>query len=253
MDHRGRHALVTGGGTGIGLDIARALAAAGAEVTITGRNLERLQRVAEESPRLHPLQMNVDEEASVRDGIAAAAEARGPVAICVANAGIAEAAPFRHETLDHWRQIMATNLDGVFLTFQAALSTLGREDWGRMVAISSIAGLVGLKNAIAYTASKHGVIGLVHGLSEEYMGGRVTFNAVCPGYVETPIVERNAAEIAARQGISDDEARAYLARGNRHKTLLQTDEVTGAVMWLCSDAARSVNGQSIQIAGGQVT
>jgi NAD(P)-dependent dehydrogenase (short-subunit alcohol dehydrogenase family) len=253
MDHRGRHALVTGGGTGIGLDIARALAAAGAEVTITGRNLERLQRVAEESPRLHPLQMNVDEEASVRDGIAAAAETRGPVAICVANAGIAEAAPFRHETLDHWRQIMATNLDGVFLTFQAALSTLGREDWGRMVAISSIAGLVGLKNAIAYTASKHGVIGLVHGLSEEYMGGRVTFNAVCPGYVETPIVERNAAEIAARQGISEDEARTYLARGNRHKTLLQTDEVTGAVMWLCSDAARSVNGQSIQIAGGQVT
>jgi NAD(P)-dependent dehydrogenase (short-subunit alcohol dehydrogenase family) len=253
MDHRGRHALVTGGGTGIGLDIARALAAAGAEVTITGRNLERLQRVAEESPRLHPLQMNVDEEASVRDGIAAAAETRGPVAICVANAGIAEAAPFRHETLDHWRQIMATNLDGVFLTFQAALATLGREDWGRMVAISSIAGLVGLKNAIAYTASKHGVIGLVHGLSEEYMGGRVTFNAVCPGYVETPIVERNAAEIAARQGISEDEARAYLARGNRHKTLLQTDEVTGAVMWLCSDAARSVNGQSIQIAGGQVT
>jgi NAD(P)-dependent dehydrogenase (short-subunit alcohol dehydrogenase family) len=253
MEHAGRHALVTGGGTGIGLDIARALAAAGAEVTITGRNLERLQRVAEESPRLHPLQMNVDEEASVRDGIAAAAEARGPVAICVANAGIAEAAPFRHETLAHWRQIMATNLDGVFLTFQAALATLGREDWGRMVAISSIAGLVGLKNAIAYTASKHGVIGLVHGLSEEYMGGAVTFNAVCPGYVETPIVERNAAEIAARQGISDDEARAYLARGNRHKTLLQTDEVTGAVMWLCSDAARSVNGQSIQIAGGQVT
>ncbi|MHA7887937.1 SDR family NAD(P)-dependent oxidoreductase [Roseicyclus sp.] len=253
MDHAGRHALVTGGGTGIGLSIARALAAAGAEVTITGRNLERLQAVAAESPRLHPLQMNVDEEASVRDGIAAAAEARGQLAICVANAGIAEAAPFRQETLAHWRQIMATNLDGVFLTFQAALATLGREDWGRMVAISSIAGLVGLKNAIAYTASKHGVIGLVHGLSEEYMGGRVTFNAVCPGYVETPIVERNAAEIAARQGITEEEARAYLARGNRHKTLLQTDEVTGAVMWLCSDAARSVNGQSVQIAGGQVT
>ncbi|MBF9059932.1 SDR family NAD(P)-dependent oxidoreductase [Rhodobacterales bacterium HKCCSP123] len=253
MEHAGRHALVTGGGTGIGLDIARALAAAGAEVTITGRDLARLERIAADDPRLHPLRMNVDEEASVRDGIAAAAAARGAVAICVANAGIAEGAPFRHETLAHWRQIMATNLDGVFLTFQAALATLGREDWGRMVAISSIAGLVGLKNAIAYTASKHGVIGLVHGLSEEYMGRRVTFNAVCPGYVETPIVERNAAEIAARQGITEEEARAYLARGNRHKTLLQTDEVTGAVMWLCSDAARSVNGQSIQIAGGQVT
>jgi NAD(P)-dependent dehydrogenase (short-subunit alcohol dehydrogenase family) len=252
MEHAGRHALVTGGGTGIGLDIARALAARGAEVTITGRTLGRLEDVAAETPRLHPMQMDVDEEASVREGIAAATEARGPVSICVANAGIAEAAPFRHETLPHWRQVMATNLDGAFLTFQSALATLGREDWGRMIAISSIAGLAGLKNAVAYTASKHGVIGLVHGLSEEYMGGGVTFNAVCPGYVETPIVARNAAEIAARQGITEDEARGYLARGNRHKTLLQTDEVTGAVLWLCSDAARSVNGQSIQISGGQV-
>ena len=253
MEHAGRHALVTGGGTGIGLDIARALAARGAEVTITGRTLDRLEAAAAGTPRLHPLAMNVDEEAPVRDGIAAAAAARGPVAICVANAGIAEGAPFRKETLAHWRQVMATNLDGAFLTFQAALATLGREDRGRMIAVSSIAGLAGLKNAIAYTASKHGVIGLVRGLSEEYMGGGVTFNAVCPGYVETPIVARNATEIAARQGITEDEARALLARGNRHKALLQTDEVTGAVMWLCSDAARSVNGQSIQIAGGQVT
>lgn len=252
MEHAGRHALVTGGGTGIGLDIARALAACGAEVTITGRDLARLEAVSAQTPGLHPLRMNVDDEVSVRDGIAAAAAARGPIAICIANAGIAEPAPFRDETLTHWRQIMATNLDGTFLTFQAALATLGREDWGRMIAISSIAGVRGLKGAIAYTASKHGVIGLIHGLSEEYMGGRVTFNAVCPGYVDTAIVTRNAAEIAARQGISEAEARAYLARGNRHRTLLETDEVTGAVMWLCSEAGRSVNGQSIQIAGGQV-
>lgn len=252
MEHLGRHALVTGGGTGIGLDIARALAASGAQVTITGRDLARLTRVAQEVPGLHPLQMDVADETSLRQGIAQAAQARGPVAICIANAGIAEGARFRDETLDHWRATMATNLDGVFLTFQAALATLGRDDWGRMIAISSIAGLRGLKGAVAYTASKHGVIGLIHGLSEEYMGGGQTFNAICPGYVATPIVDRNATEIAARQGISEAEARAHLARGNRHKTLLATDEVTGAVMWLCSQAARSVNGQSIQIAGGQV-
>lgn len=252
MEHAGRHALVTGGGTGIGLDIARALAGAGAQVTITGRTMERLEAVAAQTPGLYPLRMDVGDEASVRDGIASAAATRGPVAICVANAGIAEGAPYRKETLDHWRQIMTTNLDGVFLTFQAALATLERDDWGRMIAISSIAGLVGLKNAVAYTASKHGVIGLIHGLSEEYMGGQITFNAICPGYVETPIVERNAAEIAARQGISIDEARTYLAKGNRHRTLLDVDEVTGAAMWLCSNAARSVNGQSIQIAGGQM-
>jgi NAD(P)-dependent dehydrogenase (short-subunit alcohol dehydrogenase family) len=252
MEHAGRHALVTGGGTGIGLDIACALAARGAEVTITGRDLARLETLARETPGLHPMRMDVDDETAVLDGIAAAAAARGPIAICIANAGIAEPAPFRHETLAHWRQVMATNLDGAFLTFQAALATLGGEDWGRMIAISSIAGVRGLKGAIAYTASKHGVIGLIHGLSEEYLGGRVTFNAVCPGYVDTPIVTRNAAEIAARQGISESEARAYLTKGNRHRTLLETDEVTGAVMWLCSDAGRSVNGQTIQIAGGQV-
>jgi 3-hydroxybutyrate dehydrogenase len=252
MEHQGRHALVTGGGTGVGLGIARALAAAGAEVTISGRDLARLEAVAAEVSGLHPLRMDVADEASVRGGIAAAAEARGPVSICIANAGIAEGAPFREETLAHWRQVMAINLDGAFLTFQAALGTLGRDDWGRMIAISSIAGLVGLKNAIAYTASKHGMIGLIHGLSEDYMGGRVTFNAVCPGYVDTAIAAQNIASISARQGISETEARAHLARGNRHKTLLQTDEVTGAVMWLCSDAARGVNGQSIQIAGGQV-
>jgi 3-hydroxybutyrate dehydrogenase len=252
MEHAGRHALVTGGGTGIGLDIARALAASGAEVTITGRDLARLEAVADQTPGLHPLQMDVDDEAAVRDGIARAAAARGPVAICIANAGIAEAMPFAKETLAHWRQIMTTNLDGVFLTLQAALATLGPQDWGRMIAISSIAGLRGLKGGSAYTASKHGVIGLIHALSEEYIGGPVTFNAVCPGYVDTPIVTRNAAQIAERQAITDAEARAWLARGNRHKTLLDTDEVTGAVMWLCSQAARSVNGQSIQIAGGQV-
>ncbi len=253
MEHAGRHALVTGGGTGIGLGIALGLAEAGAEVTITGRNLERLEDVASQHPRLHPLQMNVDEVTSVHDGIAAAAQARGPIAICVANASIAEPARFVKETPEHWRAIMATNLDGVFLTFQAAMATLGREDWGRMIAVSSIAGLRGLKGAISYTASKHGVIGLIRGLSEEYMGSNMTFNALCPGYVDTPIVDRNAAQIAAHQGISEEEARGYLARGNRHKRLLETEEITATALWLCSDAARSVNGQSIQIAGGHMT
>ncbi len=253
MEHQGRHALVTGGGTGIGLDIAMGLAEAGAEVTITGRTLARLEEVAGTHPRLHPLAMDVTDADSVQGGIAKAVRAHGPIAICVANAGIAEPAAFRKETPEHWRATMATNLDGVFLTFQAAMATLEREDWGRMIAISSIAGLRGLKGAIAYTASKHGVIGLIRGLSEEYLGGGMTFNAICPGYVDTPIVDRNAAAIAAHQGVSVDEARSYLARGNRHKRLLDTEEITATALWLCSDAARSVNGQAIQIAGGHVT
>lgn len=252
MQHQGRHAVVTGGGTGIGLDIARALAAEGAQVTITGRDGARLDRIAAQTQGLFAQQMDVSDEASVRSGFALAATARGPVAICIANAGIAEPARFRDETLTHWRQTMATNLDGVFLSFQAAMSKLGKDEWGRMIAISSIAGLRGLRGAVAYTASKHGVIGLIHALSEEHLGGRVTFNALCPGYVDTDIVVRNADEIAARQGVSIDEARAYLAKGNRHRTLLETEEVTSAALWLCSDGARSVSGQSIQIAGGHV-
>lgn len=253
MDHQGHHALVTGGGTGIGLGIALGLAELGAHVTITGRDKARLDSVASTHPRLHPMQMNVADEASVREGVREAAELRGPVAICIANAGIAEPAAFRHETLDHWRTTMTTNLDGVFLTFQAALETLNRDAWGRMVAISSIAGLRGLKGASAYTASKHGVIGLVRALSEEYLGSDITFNSVCPGYVDTSIVDRNAAQIAKNRDVSEEDARDLLARGNRHKRLLATDEVTATTLWLCSSGARSVNGQSIQIAGGQVS
>ncbi|MEJ6389509.1 SDR family NAD(P)-dependent oxidoreductase [Gymnodinialimonas ulvae] len=253
MEHSGRHAVVTGGGTGIGLGIAMGLAEAGAEVTITGRNQARLDAIAADHPRLHALRMNVDNVESVRNGIATAAQARGRIAICIANAGIAEPARFAKETPEHWRAIMATNLDGVFLTFQAAMATLGRDEWGRMIAISSIAGLRGLKGAIAYTASKHGVIGLIRGLSEEYMGSNMTFNALCPGYVDTPIVDRNAAQIAEHQGISEADARAALARANRHKKLLDTSEITASALWLCSDAAGSVNGQAIQIAGGHVT
>ncbi len=244
--------MVTGGGTGIGLSIALSLAKAGSEVTITGRDRARLEEATTMHSRLHAVQMDVADETSVKSGMEEAADLFGPIAICVANAGIAEPAAFRKETLEHWRKTMATNLDGVFLTFQAAIATLGRDDWGRMIAISSIAGLRGLNGAIAYTASKHGVIGLIRGLSEEYMKSNMTFNAICPGYVDTAIVDRSAATIAQAGGMSDDDARNLLARGNRHKRLLETDEVAATALWLCSEGARSVNGQAIQIAGGHV-
>jgi len=251
MEHAGKHALVTGGGTGIGLAIAQTLAHAGAEVTITGRRTDVLREAAAGTARLHPLQMDVADEASVRDGIASAAAARGPVRICVANAGIAEGAPFDKVTLADWRRMMAINLDGAFLTFQAAMATLSDED-ARMIAVSSIAGVKGLKRAVPYTVSKHGLVGLIRGLSEEFMGQNITFNALCPGYVETDIVRNQIPGLMRRLDTDAAGAAAALASGNRHKTLLQTDEVAGAALWLCSDAARSVNGQTIQIAGGQV-
>jgi NAD(P)-dependent dehydrogenase (short-subunit alcohol dehydrogenase family) len=252
MEHTRKHALVTGGATGIGHDIALALAAAGAEVTITGRRIELLEQVAATHVRLHALKMDVTDEASVRDGITAIAAKRGPVQICVANAGIAEGQAFAKVTLADWRRTMTTNLDGVFLTLQSALATLPPDTPARMIALSSIAGVRGLKGAIPYTATKHGVIGLIRGLSEEYMGQPITFNALCPGYVETDIVRGQLPGLMRRFDVDEIGARAIIAKGNRSQTLLQVDEITSAAMWLCSDGARSVNGQTIEISGGQV-
>ena len=194
----GKHALVTGGGTGIGLAIAQALAEHGAQVTITGRRAEVLEEVAGDG--LHPLVMDVTDEASVVDGVAAAVAARGPVQICVPNAGIAEGLGLHKMDLDFWRRVMATNLDGAFLTIRECMSSMRETDWGRVIAISSIAGIRGLRGAPAYTASKHGLIGLIRGLSEDYLSTGYTFNA----------------------------------------------------LWLCGPGSQSINGQCIQIAGGQM-
>ncbi|MFP4274360.1 MAG: SDR family NAD(P)-dependent oxidoreductase [Paracoccaceae bacterium] len=252
MDLQGKHALVTGGGTGIGLGIARALAERGAQVTITGRRPEVLDAAAQGTPGLWPLAMDVAEEAQVVEGVAAAVEARGPVQICVANAGIAEGKALHKTDLAFWRRIMAINLDGAFLTIRESLKSMTGTDWGRVIAVSSIAGVRGLKGAAAYSASKHGVIGLIRSLSEDFSGKPYTFNAICPGYVDTEIVTRNTESIAARAGISAGEALQLMVSANRHGRLVTIEEVTAAAMWLADPASQSVNGQTIEIAGGQV-
>ena len=147
---------------------------------------------------------------------------------------------------------MAINLDGVFLTVQGALASLPPEMPGRIIVVSSIAGVRGLKGAIPYTVSKHGIIGLIRGLSEEYMRRPVTFNALCPGYVDTAIVQNQVPGLMRRKAVDEAGALAAIAKGNRHGQLLEVDETTAAAIWLCSDGARSVNGQTIEIAGGQV-
>jgi len=245
----GKHALVTGGGTGIGLAVARALAEQGAEVTITGRRRAVLEEAA--GPGLHPLAMDMTDEGSVRDGIAEAIAARGPVQICVPNAGVAEGRSLHKTDTAFWRRIMATNLDGAFWTIRECLGPMRQAGWGRVVAISSVAGLRGLKGAPAYTASKHALIGLIRGLSEDYLGSGLTFNAVCPGYVDTEIVTRNAAAISARAGISETQAREMMVQTNRHGRLIAPAEVAAAGVWLCGPGSDSVNGQAIEIMGGQ--
>ena len=252
MSLAGKHALVTGGGTGIGLAIAQALADAGATVTITGRRLAVLQAVAADATRLYAAQMDVADEASVAQGIQAAIAARGPITICIANAGIAEGRALHKTDLAFWRQLMAINLDGAFLTIRDCIPGMREAGWGRVIAVSSIAGLRGLKGGAAYSASKHGMIGLIRSLSEDFLGTGLTFNALCPGYTETAIMTRNVASISQRAGIDADAALALMVEANRHKRLIGTDEVAAAALWLCGPGSQSINGQSIEIAGGQV-
>lgn len=246
----GKHAIVTGGGTGIGLAIARALADQGAQVTITGRRLSKLQEAA--GPNIHPLEMDVQSEASVVDGIAQVVEARGPIQICVPNAGIAEGRAILKTDLDFWRGMMATNVDGAFLTIRESLKSMTTTEWGRVIAVSSIAGIKGLKGAPTYTASKHALLGLIRALAADYAKKPYTFNALCPAYVDTAIVSSNVDSIMARTGMSADEARELMVGVNPHGRLITPEEVADAALFLCGPNSGSMNGQAIQIAGGEI-
>lgn len=250
MTLTGKHALVTGGGTGIGLSIAQALEAEGAHVTITGRRQAVLDEVA--TGNMTGMAMDVRDEDDVKAKIAAAVAAHGPIQICVANAGIAEGKSLHKTTLEFWRNMMATNLDGAFLTIRESLNSMRQTDWGRVIVISSVAGLKGLKGAPAYSASKHGVIGLTRALSEDYLGSPYTFNAICPAYVDTAIIQHNTDSISQRTGMSADDARNIMINMNRHKRLLLPEEVSAAALWLVRPGSQSVSGQTIEIAGGQM-
>jgi 3-hydroxybutyrate dehydrogenase len=247
-----RHALVTGGGTGIGLAIAQALAGTGAEVTITGRRREILEAAASATPGLHPQVMDVSDETSVHAGFAEAVAARGPIAIHVANAGVAEGKALHKTDLHFWRWMMGINLDGAFLTIRESLGSMRELDWGRVIAVSSIAGVKGLKGAAAYSASKHGMLGLIRGLAADYAGKGITFNALCPAYVATEIIDRNVESITARAGVTAEEAMQLMIGANAHGRLITPEEVAAAALWLCGPGSDSVNGQAIQIAGGEV-
>ncbi len=254
MDHkplRGRHALITGGGSGIGLAIAIRLSSAGAAVTICGRNRRRLEDAAERHS-LHYTQMDVADQCSITDATRKAVNARGPVHIHVANAGIAESRRFQDMNFEFWRRTLSVNLDGAFLSVRESLRTMESENWGRIICIASVAGLRGLKHASAYTVSKHGMVGLTRALSEELMGSGITVNAICPGYVETAIFDRAVTEISNQRGKTLEEARDAILRLNRDKRLIDPDEVATAVLWLCLPGSEGMNGQTITISGGQV-
>lgn len=254
----GRHALVTGGGTGIGAAVAGALAAEGARLTLVGR---RIEVVNDTATKLRSLETNgvscfaadVTDPDQVREAFAHARAAHGPIDILVNNAGAAESAPFAKLDLEAWRRAMAINLDALFLVTQAALPNLLESGTGRIVTIASTAGLKGYAYTAPYVAAKHGAIGFTRALAAEFARTDLTVNAVCPGFTETEIVARSVETIAAKTGRSAEEARAGLARFNPQGRLIDPQEVADTVVWLCLPSSRSITGQAIVVAGGEVT
>lgn len=251
----GKHALITGGATGIGFAIAQAMLAQGMRVSIAGRSVEKLQAAQE---KLHELgmiayvEMDVSKAESVEQGFTQAGRNFGVVDILINNAGQASSASFLKTTEAAWQQMLAVNLTGSFLCSQRALPAMLENGWGRIINIASTAGLKGYAYVAAYCAAKHGVIGLTRALAAEVATKGVTVNAVCPGYTETDIVTSAIANIMQKTGRSEQEARAELASHNPQQRLIQVEEVADAVLWLCSPASNAQNGQAIAVAGGEV-
>ncbi len=242
------HALVTGGTTGIGLAIAKSLAENGARVTVASRNEQRIAAVAQNVSGVTGIVLDVSDA----DNIKAVFESVGAVDILVNNAGIAPTATFERTTAKQLNHVMAVNFTGAFLCAQAALPSMRERDHGRIITISSTAGLRGYPYTSAYAASKHAVIGMTRSLALEIATTQITANCVCPGFTDTEMVSQVVANITQKTGHSADEALAVLVGKNPQQRLVTPEEVADTVLWLCGENSRSINGQAIAVAGGEV-
>jgi NAD(P)-dependent dehydrogenase (short-subunit alcohol dehydrogenase family) len=245
------HALVTGGGRGIGLAIASALAQAGATVTILGRDRARLDQAIASGAAHFASVADVADQAAIGAAITEAAR-RQPIDILVANAGIAESAPFAKSDAALFRRMIDVNFMGVVHATQAVLPSMKGRPYGRIVAVASTAGLKGYAYVSAYSAAKHAVIGLVRSLALELAATNITVNAVCPGFTETDLLAGSIDNIMAKTGRSREQAVTELAKHNPQGRLIKPSEVADTVMWLCGEVAGAITGQAIAVAGGEI-
>ncbi|HEX8449011.1 MAG TPA: SDR family oxidoreductase [Allosphingosinicella sp.] len=261
MKLKGHHAVVTGGGTGIGASIARALAREGAKLTLVGRRRDKLEEVGASCPPAKagarqgsgsppsPGHLVAPADITVRPEVdrafALAREGQGPITILINNAGAAAGVAFAKVTAEIWRDMLAVNLDGMFHCCQAALPDLLEAPAGRIVTVASMAGLHGFAYASPYIAAKHGAVGLTRALAAEFARTTLRVNAVCPGFVDTEMTVQSVSNIKAKTGRSEDQARAELARLNPSGRLITPEEVAAAVLDLVLSER---NGEALEIA-----
>lgn len=250
-------AAVTGGGRGIGLACAQELASRGAVVAILGRNEERL-KLAEETlvksfgKRFFATQIDVADPGSVADAFSRVKSKVGAIQILVNNAGVGVSSPFQKLSLDSWNQILEINLTGTFLCTHEVLPSMMDAKFGRIVNMSSTAGVKGYKYVTAYTAAKHGIVGLTRSLALEVASSGITVNAVCPGFTETDLLSESVAKAASKTGRKVDEIRKEFLSSNPQGHFIKPEDVASTVAWLCEAEQGSINGQAIVISGGEV-
>lgn len=248
----GRHALVTGGGRGIGRAVAAALTAAGAAVTVLGRQQAALDDAVAAGHAAGVIVADVTDPAAIEAGVKAAEAARGPFDILVANAGGAETAPFGKTQPEQFRRLFELNVLGIVNCTQVLLPGMVARKFGRVVAVASTAGLKGYGYVSAYVASKHAVVGLVRSLAIETAKSGVTVNAVCPSFTDTDLVRESVAAITKKTGRSEQDVIAQYVKDVPMARLIKPEEVAAAVVYLCSVDAGAVTGTAMTIAGGEI-